>query len=60
MEYNGRAIDANGFQTFTQTFDGINLILKVEHDVIVGTPRRLRLRFKMSLVSPSMGPLATT
>ena len=33
---NGRALDANGFQTFTQTFDGINLILKVEHDVVVG------------------------
>ena len=60
---NGKALDANGFHTFTQTFDGINLILKVEHDVVVvaaSTPRRLRLRFKMSLVSPSMGPLATT
>ena len=33
---NGRALDANGFHTFTQTFDGINLILKVEHDVVVG------------------------
>ena len=33
---NGGALDANGFQTFTQTFDGINLILKVEHDVVVG------------------------
>ena len=29
---NGTALDANGFHTFTQTFDGINLILKVEHD----------------------------
>ena len=57
---NGKALDANGFHTFTQTFDGINLILKVEHDVVSSTPRRLRLRFKMSLVSPSMGPLATT
>ena len=34
---NGRALDANGFHTFTQTFDGINLILKVEHDVVVDT-----------------------
>ena len=33
---NGRALDANGFHTFTQTFDGINLILKVGHDVVVG------------------------
>ena len=33
---NGKALDANGFHTFTQTFDGINLILKVEHDVVVG------------------------
>ena len=33
---NGGALDANGFHTFTQTFDGINLILKVEHDVVVG------------------------
>ena len=32
---NGKALDANGFHTFTQTFDGINLILKVEHDVVV-------------------------
>ena len=34
---NGGALDANGFHTFTQTFDGINLILKVEHDVVVDT-----------------------
>ena len=33
---NGKALDANGFHTFTQAFDGINLILKVEHDVVVG------------------------
>ena len=33
---NGKALDANGFHTFTQTFEGINLILKVEHDVVVG------------------------
>ena len=32
---NGRALDANGFYTFTQTFNGIELILKVEHDVTV-------------------------
>ena len=29
---NGTALDANGFHTFTQTFDGINLIVKIEHD----------------------------
>ena len=33
---NGKAIDANGFQTYSQTFEGINLTLKVEHDVVVG------------------------
>ena len=32
---NGKALDANGFYTFSQTFEGINLILKVEHDVVV-------------------------
>ena len=30
------ALDANGFQTYSQTFDGVDLILKVEHDVVVG------------------------
>ena len=29
------ALDANGFHTYTQTFEGISLILKVEHDVVV-------------------------
>ena len=33
---NGKALDANGFLTYTQTFEGLNLILKVEHDVVVG------------------------
>ena len=32
----GGAIDADGFQTFTQTFAGVDLILKVGHDVVVG------------------------
>jgi Ca2+-binding RTX toxin-like protein len=32
---NGGALDANGFQTYTQTFAGIDLILKVEHTVAV-------------------------
>ena len=32
---NGKALDANGFYTYTQTFQGINLILKVEHNVVV-------------------------
>ena len=31
----GSTLDANGFQTYTQTFAGIDLILKVEHDVVV-------------------------
>ena len=32
---NGKALDANGFHTYTQTFDGINLMLKVEHTIVV-------------------------
>ena len=32
---NGKALDANGFHTYTQTFDGIDLILKVEHKIFV-------------------------
>ena len=32
---NGRALDADGFQTYSQTFDGVDLILKVEHTVVV-------------------------
>jgi hypothetical protein len=34
-QWNKATPDANGFQTFTQAFEGINLILKVEHDVVV-------------------------
>ena len=29
--WNKAALDANGFQTYSQTFNGINLMLKVEH-----------------------------
>jgi hypothetical protein len=32
---NGGALDANGFHTYSQTFDGINLVLKVEHTIVV-------------------------
>jgi hypothetical protein len=32
---NGKVLDPNGFHTYTQTFDGINLILKIEHNVVV-------------------------
>jgi hypothetical protein len=32
---NGRALDPSGFYTYTQTFGGLNLILKIEHDVVV-------------------------
>jgi Ca2+-binding RTX toxin-like protein len=32
---NGGALDANGFHTYTQTFAGIDVILKVEHGVVV-------------------------
>ena len=28
-------VDTNGFQTYRQTFEGINLILKVEHTIVV-------------------------
>jgi hypothetical protein len=31
----GKALDANGFYTYTQTFEGINLILKIEHNIVV-------------------------
>ena len=32
---NGNVLDASGFHTYTRTFDGIDLILKVEHTVVV-------------------------
>src|SRR6185312_14057223 len=32
---NGKALDANGFHTYSQTFDGVDLMLKVEHTVVV-------------------------
>jgi Ca2+-binding RTX toxin-like protein len=31
----GKALDASGFYTYTQTFEGINLILKIEHNIVV-------------------------
>jgi hypothetical protein len=32
---NGGALDANGFHTYSQTFNGIDLMLKVEHTIVV-------------------------
>ena len=32
---NGKVLDPNGFHTFTQTLNGIDLILKVEHTIVV-------------------------
>ena len=34
-QWNKAAPDANGFQTYSQTFSGVDLILKVEHTVVV-------------------------
>ena len=30
-----KGADANGFQTYSQTFNGINLLLQVEHTIVV-------------------------
>ena len=32
---NGNTLDANGFHTYSQTFNGVDLMLKVEHTVVV-------------------------
>ena len=32
---NGKVLDANGFHTYSQTFNGVDLMLKVEHTVVV-------------------------
>jgi len=32
---NGRALDASGFYTYSQTFNGIDLMLKVEQAIVV-------------------------
>ena len=34
-QWNKVAPDANGFQTYSQTFNGVELMLKVEHTVVV-------------------------
>ena len=33
--WNKGALDANGFHTYSQTFSGIDLVLKVEHTIVV-------------------------